>query len=310
MKKRMIAAAILSCLLVLGGCSTQNGGMTGPASDNIPSFTPTLTDTPDPTPGHTDTAPDLVPPTPAGRDTIPFEAGQLYAAAYLGYQTMDSLDYYIERYLDSDQLPIHYVSDGDYYLVIPRYDGMSLSLYVNDFDTSLGTLRFFDPDCGPFIVQCNVSDVFADVTIRLEYSGAAAEFSPYISLKDGSLVLGGLGLDLTMPGADGQGGAEEDPYVGEYQDGVSDSGLTIGFGADGNYTVQISIYRLTAILDGVGWNTGGGIRFIATDASGDPISGTITLDGGTATVTFTGSTWEYLPDGTSFQYTKSVMDPA
>ena len=131
------------------------------------------------------------------RDAIPFEAGQLYAAAYLGFRTMDGLDYYAQRYLDSDKLPIHYVSDGDYYLVIPRYDGMSLSLYVNDLDTSLGTLRFFDPDCGPFVIQCNVSDIFADVTVRLEYNGETAEFSPYISLKDGAPVLGERGLDLT-----------------------------------------------------------------------------------------------------------------
>ena len=134
------------------------------------------------------------------RAAIPFEAGQLYAAAYLGYQTMDGLDYYAERYLDGDQLPVHYVSDGDYYLVIPRYDGMSLSLYVNDLETSLGTLRFQDPDCGPFIIQCNVSDIFTDVTVHLEHNGETAEFSPFISLKDGTLTLGEGGLDLTRPG--------------------------------------------------------------------------------------------------------------
>ena len=204
MKKRTIAAVMLSCLLVFGGCSTQNGGIMGPAWDTTPALTdtptdtPAPTDTPDPTPGSTDPVPDLVPPEPAGRDAIPFEEGQLYAAAYLGYRTTDGLDRYIERFLDSDKLPVHYVSDGDYYLVIPRYDGMALSLYVNDFDTSLGTLRFFDPDCGPFIIQCNASDIFDDVTVRLEYGGAAAEFSPHISLKDGSLVLGALGLDLTI----------------------------------------------------------------------------------------------------------------
>ena len=134
------------------------------------------------------------------RAAIPFEAGQLYAAAYLGYQTADGLDYYAERYLDGGPLPVHYVSDGDYYLVIPRYDGMSLSLYVNDLETSLGTLRFQDPNCGPFIVQCNASDIFTDVTIYLEYNGATAEFSPFISLKDGTLTLGEGGLDLTRPG--------------------------------------------------------------------------------------------------------------
>ena len=135
------------------------------------------------------------------RDAIPFETGQLYAAAYLGCQTADGLDCYAQRYLDSDKLPVYYISNGDYYLGIPRYDGMSLSLYVNDIGTSLGTLRFRDPDCRPFVIQCNASDIFADVTVRLEYNGEAAEFSPFISLKDGAPMIGERGLDLTKPGA-------------------------------------------------------------------------------------------------------------
>ena len=319
MKKQILAAVLLSGLLVISGCSAQNGNVAGLPPDGTPNITSPVT--PDPAPDNTDLAPDPVPsapgnpdPTsdpvplaPAGkRDAIPFEAGQLYAAAYLGYQTADGLDYYAERYLDSDQLPVHYVSDGDYYLVIPRYDGMSLSLYVNDIETSLGTLRFFDPDCGPFIVQCNASDIFTDVTVRLEYGGETAEFSPFISLKDGAVMLGERGLDLTRPGMAGQDGAETDPYVGEYMDGdLAEPALIIGLNEDGQYTVQISIYRLTSIPDGVGRDTGDGIFFTATDAAGNPISGTVTLDGRTATLTFTDSTWEYLPNGTSFQFIRS-----
>ena len=49
-------------------------------------------------------------------------------------------------------------------------------------------------------MQCNVSDIFADVTVRLEYNGETAEFSPFISLKDGTLMIGERGLDLTESG--------------------------------------------------------------------------------------------------------------
>ena len=204
MKKWIIAAVFLSGFFVFSGCSTQNGAVTGPTPD--PTLNITSTDTPDAASDSADITPDPAPVSK--RDAIPFEAGHLYAAAYLGYQTTDGLDFYVDRYLDSDKLPIHYVSDGDYYLVIPRYDGMSLSLYVNDLETSLGTLRFRDPDCGPFVIQCNVSDIFADVTVRLEYSGETAEFSPFISLKDGSPVIGELGLDLTRPGETAQSDVE------------------------------------------------------------------------------------------------------
>ena len=136
-------------------------------------------------------------PEAAKRSAIPFEDGQYYAAAYLGYQQIDDLDYYVERYLEDDSLPIHYLSAGDYYLVIPRYDHMELSLYRNDLESSQPILIYQDPDCEPFILQCNASDIFADATIRLTYEGETAEFSPFISLNDGSVDLGTQGQDLT-----------------------------------------------------------------------------------------------------------------
>lgn len=136
-------------------------------------------------------------PQAGKRDDIPFAEGQYYAVAYLGYQQINDLDYYVEHYLDSDQLPIHYLSAGDYYLIIPRYSGMELALYRNDLDTSQPILIYEDPDCRPFILQCNASDIFADATIRLTYQDTKAEFSPFISLKDGSVDIGTQGLDLT-----------------------------------------------------------------------------------------------------------------
>ena len=133
------------------------------------------------------------------RDNIPFQEGQLYAAAYLGYQQIDDLDYYLERYLDDGELPVHYLSGGDFYLVIPRYDGMALALSRSDIETLQTTLIYEDPDCRPFLLQCNASDIFADAVIRLTYQDESVEFSPFLSLKDGSVDIGARGLDLTKP---------------------------------------------------------------------------------------------------------------
>ena len=133
------------------------------------------------------------------RDKIPFQEGQLYAAAYLGYQEPGDLDYYLDRYLDGGDLPIHYLSGGDYYLIIPRYDGMALSLSRADIETGQTALLYQDPDCRPFLIQCNASDIFADAVIALTYGEEQAEFSPFISLKDGSVDVGPRGLDLTRP---------------------------------------------------------------------------------------------------------------
>ena len=133
------------------------------------------------------------------RDNIPFQEGQLYAAAYLGYQQIDDLDYYLERYLDDVELPVHYLSGGDFYLVIPRYDGMALALSRSDIETLQSTLIYEDPDCRPFLLQCNASDIFADAVIRLTYQDESVEFSPFLSLKAGTVDIGAGGLDLTKP---------------------------------------------------------------------------------------------------------------
>ena len=137
------------------------------------------------------------PPRASKRDNIPFAENQFYAVAHLGYQEIEDLEFYAEQYLDSDELPVHYFSDGDYYLVIPRYTEMKLSLYRNDIVTSSPALVYEEPDCRPFILQCNVSDIFPDAAIQLTYEGETVEFSPFISLKDGSVDVGERGLLLT-----------------------------------------------------------------------------------------------------------------
>ena len=83
---------------------------------------------------------------------------------------------------------------------IPRYADMSLALYKNDIQTGQPALVYEDPACEPFLIQCNISDIFSDVTVELTYQGETVSFSPYISLKDGSVQVGERGLDLSRSG--------------------------------------------------------------------------------------------------------------
>ena len=129
---------------------------------------------------------------------IPFANEQLYAVAYVGYGEDTALAEYRERYLDGASVPIHYVSDGETYLIIPRFADMTLRLYVNDMETSSKALIYEEENCRPFAVRCNVSDIFPDVTISLTRGETTVEFSPFVSLKDGTLQIGELGLNLTM----------------------------------------------------------------------------------------------------------------
>ena len=117
---------------------------------------------------------------------IPFANEQLYAVACVGYGDDVALS-----------VPVHYVSDGETYLIIPRFVDMTLRLYVNDMETSSQTLIYEEENCRPFAVRCNISDIFPDVTISFTRGETTLEFSPYLSLKDGTLQPGKFGLDLT-----------------------------------------------------------------------------------------------------------------
>ena len=67
-------------------------------------------------------------------ENITFQEGQLYAAAYLGWEEMADLDFYRETYLRGADVPIHYISPGEFYLIIPRYPDMAVKLYQNDIN--------------------------------------------------------------------------------------------------------------------------------------------------------------------------------
>lgn len=99
---------------------------------------------------------------------------------------------------------------------------------------------------------------------------------------------------------------DDSVYIGEYLDyDCNEPNLEIAKGTDGKYIVQIGIFRLTTLDDGVGELTLEGMVFTATDAAGNPISGIITVEDEIATVTFTDSTWSLLENGTSYMYSKS-----
>lgn len=103
---------------------------------------------------------------------------------------------------------------------------------------------------------------------------------------------------------------DETIYIGEYLDyDCNEPNLEIAKGTDGKYIVQIGIFRLTTLDDGVGELTPDGLPFTATDAAGNPISGIITVENEIATVTFTDSTWDLLENGSIFKYSKSSDVP-
>ena len=135
-------------------------------------------------------------------------------------------------------------------------------------------------------------------------------------MKKFLFVFGGILICGIMAGCKNQNSGNQDEastteeskmpepsYEGTYLDEFNnDPSLYITRRDDGKYDVQIGIYRLTSLDDGVGTMGANGMDFTATDAAGNPIGGEIILRGDTAEVVFTRSTWSLLENGSKFQY--------
>ena len=94
--------------------------------------------------------------------------------------------------------------------------------------------------------------------------------------------------------------------IGTYTDLNDGSTLTIDNRTNSEPQVNISLFRLTDIEGGIAKISDGTLTFTATDAAGKPIGGRITFDGDTAHLTFTESSWEYLPEGTSYSFVRGA----
>ena len=111
--------------------------------------------------------------------------------------TPTDLDFFQQTYFGGRELPVHHISDGDFYLIIPRDPNATVCLYKNDMVTDSKTLFYEQTNGDAFVIGCNVSDIFPDVTVSITSGGETVDFSPYISLKDGSVQVGARGLNIT-----------------------------------------------------------------------------------------------------------------
>lgn len=86
--------------------------------------------------------------------------------------------------------------------------------------------------------------------------------------------------------------AKPDLYEGEYSDyDVNEPSLEIKKNNDETYQIQIKIYRLFYLDDGVGKVTEKGLEFEATGPNGNKVNGVIRLEEDIAMVTFFSQEW-------------------
>ena len=95
------------------------------------------------------------------------------------------------------------VSEGtETFAIIPANNVTAVSVYKLEYDEQLnkasnGDMLYNSSDVKPFVVKCNLSDIYTDVNIVLTTKdGKVIEFSPQLSLKDGKVEIVTKNKDL------------------------------------------------------------------------------------------------------------------
>ncbi|MBP5277298.1 MAG: hypothetical protein J6Z18_02235 [Prevotella sp.] len=186
---------------------------------------------------------------------------------------------------------------------ITLYDGKrSIGTATN----TLSDMGGFDADQPLWIGEQLCYDISGEVPALLITPGVKYTTGLVLTYGDMPMVTGSLTVDEKGQITIGELETIIRPFEGSFLDQDNhEPNLLISYRRnDGKYDVQIGIFRLTTLDDGIGTMEDEGLDFTATDAAGNPISGVITLHGDTALVTFTRSTWGLLENGSEFVYTR------
>lgn len=183
------------------------------------------------------------------------------------------------------------------------YDGSDSIVTVTDTLTDMGPL---DKEHPLWIGEQMLFDLSGDAPCLLVTPGVRFTGGPMLAYDDMPMLSAPLSIGENGIEGIGELSLVSHPFVGDYLDeDNNEPNLHITYRrSDGRYNVEIGIFRLTLLDDGIGTISGDELRFIATDAAGNPIGGTISLKGDTAVVKFTDSHWDLLPNGSEFRYTR------
>lgn len=86
---------------------------------------------------------------------------------------------------------------SEYYLITPRYTSTVTQVYTTSPDGLRGEKIYTPPVGEEFIIQCNDSEVYSNITIEFNHLGNTVTYSPHIQLEDGSIFVGDFGRDET-----------------------------------------------------------------------------------------------------------------
>ena len=116
-------------------------------------------------------------------------ANALGTIVYLGYyESADATNAELPDELK--ELPVAEMGGGEAYAIIPRFEEECITLYAVEMDENANIVKSETGTQynGAILLRCNESDIFCNVAVELKCGEDSVSFSPYISLRDGSVV--------------------------------------------------------------------------------------------------------------------------
>ena len=132
---------------------------------------------------------------------LPFETydGKLLGIMYIGGLEEDYDYTIVDKYFNTKEFETIELEGTEKYLIIPRdckVEVYSLSMdEVNEMDFVMNE-KYIKTMNKPFYITCNVSDIISNCLLRINKDETQYSYSPYISLKDGSLAVEDFVLEI------------------------------------------------------------------------------------------------------------------
>ena len=101
-----------------------------------------------------------------------------------------------EKYFDEEFMVYENVGD-ELYFIVPIQKNVTMDIYsVVMEEADIVKDKLIATTNKPFILKCNVSDIIPNIIIEIKQNNIVYEYSPYISLKDGSLYVNEYVLNI------------------------------------------------------------------------------------------------------------------
>lgn len=92
--------------------------------------------------------------------------------------------------LPDDQITTYTTNGEELYLIIPRSNNISITIYEANLEENgnLAKGEIIAKTNEPFIIKCNQSDIVPNTILNIASNDITIEYSPSLSLKDGSVT--------------------------------------------------------------------------------------------------------------------------